>query len=109
MDLLLTIGLSLALTPVLAVLFARLALGHWLAPPRRVSALWGGADGLAAAISLLLSAAALALLPWPLHPSGARAFAGHPLPIWATLEGAFLAPLIPALLAPSPLAARATQ
>jgi hypothetical protein len=106
---LLTIVLSLALTLVLAALFARLAGGRWLALPRRVPALWGSADGLAGLASLLLSAVALALLPWPLHPAGTQAAVGHPLPIWAALEGAFLATLIPALLAPSPLAARAAQ
>lgn len=108
MDLLLTAALALALTFALAVIFGRLAEGRVPELPGWSSGLLG-ADGLAAATSLLLTAAALALLPWPLHPSAGRALVGRPLLIWAAVEGAFLAPLLPALLAPSPLAARAAM
>jgi hypothetical protein len=65
------------------------------------------ADGLAGLASILLAALALVLLPWPLHPAAGRTWIGSPLALWIVLEGAFLAPLLPGLLAPSPLAARA--
>jgi hypothetical protein len=107
MNLLLTIVLSLALTLLLALVLGRLAAGRWPAPPRRPGALWRGADGLAATVGLLLTAAALALLPWPLHPAGEQAPVGEPLLLWAAVEGAFLTPLLPGLLAISPLATRA--
>lgn len=109
MDLLLTGALSIVLAPLLAVAFARLAEGRAPALPRSLGAIWGSAGGLAAATSLLLSAAALALLPWPLHPARAHPLVGHPAALWSAVEGAFLIPLLPALLAPSQLAARAAS
>ncbi len=57
--------------------------------------------------SILLAALALVLLPWPLHPATGQLWIGGPLALWIAVEGAFLVPLLPGLLAPSPLAARA--
>lgn len=97
-------GLALAL--VLALLFG------WLLE-RRVQlgwarrAAWASPDGLFSLASILLAAAALALLPWPLHPSAGWPLIGDPVVLWATLEGAFLLPLLPSVLAPSPLGERA--
>jgi hypothetical protein len=104
-DLLLTTLLALGLTAGLTVVFGRLAEGRFPELPGGLAALRGG-DGLGAVASLLLAALALALLPWPLHPAGERAWIGHPLLLWAAVEGAFLIPLLPGLLAPSPLGAR---
>jgi hypothetical protein len=67
------------------------------------------ADALAGWVSIMLAALALALLPWPLHPAAQRLWVGSPLALWVALEGAFLAPLLPGLLAPAPLAARAAM
>jgi hypothetical protein len=96
-------GLALAL--ILALVF------RWLAEGRapRLGLRWAslGADVLAGLVSILLATLALALLPWPLHPAAARSWIGSPLALWATVEAAFLAPLLPGLLAPTALAARA--
>jgi len=107
LDLLIAGALALVLTLVLGAALTWIVEGHSFALPGSLAALVRTADGLAAGVSLLLSAAALALLPWPLHPAAGRAWVGEPLLIWAAAEGAFLAPLVPGLLAPSPLAARA--
>lgn len=106
MDLLVTVLIALPLTVALALAFGRLAEGLPAELPSASLSALRGADGLAAAGSLLLAAAALALLPWPLHPASERPWLGHPLLLWATVEGAFLIPLLPGLLAPSPLASR---
>jgi hypothetical protein len=108
-DLFLTVLLGLALAFALAIIVGRLAHGRVPRLPRHADVLWTSADGVAALVSLLLAAATLALLPWPLHPAAGRTLVGQPLVIWAALEGAFLVPLLPALLAPSPLAARAAS
>lgn len=73
----------------------------------RLPVLWRTADGLVATISILLVSIALALLPWPLHPAIEQL--PNPLLLWAALEAAFLAPLLPGLLAHGPLAVRATS
>jgi hypothetical protein len=103
-DLLLAAILALALTPTLGVLFAALAEGRAPELPRAVPPF--SADALAGGVSLLLAGLALALLPWPLHPAAGRAWIGQPLLVWAAVEGAFLAPLVPALAGATPLAAR---
>ncbi|MEN9935901.1 MAG: hypothetical protein RLZZ387_2480 [Chloroflexota bacterium] len=109
MDLILTAALALVLTPALALAFVGLAERRALELPRSLAAVAGSADGLTAAASLLLAAATLALIPWPLHPAGEHPWVGHPVVLWAVIEGAFLVPLLPGLLAPSPLAARAAS
>ncbi|MFL5802404.1 MAG: hypothetical protein ACJ8CR_11785 [Roseiflexaceae bacterium] len=96
---------GLALAIILGVAFRWLAEGRAPQPRLRVPPL--SADGLASLASILLAALALVLLPWPLHPAAGQAWVGSPLALWIALEGAFLAPLLPGLLAPSALAARA--
>lgn len=96
-------GLALAL--ILGAAFGWLAEGRTLQFRLRVPPL--SADSLAGLSSILLAALALVLLPWPLHPAAGRTSIGSPLALWIALEGAFLVPLLPGLLAPSPLAARA--
>jgi hypothetical protein len=97
-------GLALAL--VLALLFGWLLERRvWLGWALRAA--WASPDGLFSLASILLSAAALALLPWPLHPAAGWQLIGGPVVLWATLEGAFLLPLLPGVLAPSPLGERA--
>ncbi len=99
---------GLALAIVLALIFGWLVTGRVaLALPRAAPA-FASADGMAGLISILLAALALALLPWPFHPVAGWPWVGHPLALWVALEGAFLAPLLPGLRAPSPLGARAT-
>jgi hypothetical protein len=106
----LEVGLSLLLYPGLALAIALAIVFRWLAEGRaprfvlRIPPL--SADGLAGLASILLAALALTLLPWPLHPLDRLPWVGSPLALWAALEGACLAPLLPGLLAPSPLAAR---
>jgi hypothetical protein len=98
-------GLALALA--LALVFG------WLTESRMrfgwlLGAAWGSLDGLLSLASIMLAALALALLPWPLHPAAGWAWVGSPLPLWATLESAFLLPLLAGLLAPTALGERAT-
>jgi hypothetical protein len=96
---------GLALTLILGFIFG------WLSErqtPRfrlRIAPL--SADSLAGVASIVLAALALALLPWPLHPATEQLWVDSPLALWIAVEGAFLVPLLPGLLAPSPLAARA--
>lgn len=99
---------GLALTVGLALLLRLIAEGRpgALALP---AAPWRSADSMMAVLSLALAALGLALIPWPLHPAAGSPLVGSPLLIWAAFEGAFLAPLLPALLAPSPLAVRAAS
>lgn len=64
-------------------------------------------EGVVGLAGMGLSALGLALLPWPLHPIQGWA---EPLTIvlaWGAIEGAFLLPLLPALLSTAPAAARA--
>jgi hypothetical protein len=96
-------GLALAL--VLAIVFRWLAEGRAPRPRLRFPPL--SADMIAGLASIILSALALALLPWPLHPIAGAEWIASPLALWVVVEGAFLAPLLPGLLAPVPLAARA--
>jgi hypothetical protein len=103
MAILLYPGLALAL--ILALVFRWLAEGRAPRPRLRLPAL--GADTIAGLASILLTALALALLPWPLHPIASGSWIGSPLALWVVVEGAFLAPLLPGLLAPTALAARA--
>jgi hypothetical protein len=100
-------GLALAL--ILALLFGWLAEGR--APSRRIAAVRFGAISNTALISIALAALALALLPWPEHPAAGWSWIGstNPLMLWGALEGAFLVPLLPALLRPSPLGTRAAS
>ena len=99
------LGLAIGLT----LLFRFLSEGRVPRGPLRVAACWHSSDGAAAGLSILLAALALALAPWPLHPAAGQPWVASPLALWAALEGAFLAPLLPGLLAPSPLAARAAS
>jgi hypothetical protein len=96
-------GLALAL--ILALVFRWLGEGR--APRLRLRFPSLGADVIAALASILLATLALALLPWPLHPTAAGGWIGSPLALWVAVEGAFLAPLLPGLLAPTGLAAHA--
>jgi hypothetical protein len=96
-------GLALALA--LALLFRSILEAR--VPRIAVRMPLRSADSVVGLASIGLAALALALLPWPLHPLGSSAIVGSPLALWATLEGAFLAPLLPGLLAPSPFAMRA--
>jgi hypothetical protein len=96
-------GLALAL--ILALVFRWLAEGHAPRPRLRLPSL--GPDTIAGLASILLAALALALLPWPLHPAAASRWIGSPLALWVAVESAYIAPLLPALLAPSALTARA--
>ena len=100
-------GLALAL--VLALSFGLLAEGH--TPARRISALRLNAASSTALISIALAALALALLPWPEHPAAGWSWIGStsPLMLWGALEGAFLVPLLPALLRPTALGTRAAS
>jgi hypothetical protein len=102
-SLLLYPGLALAL--LLAIVFRWLAEGRAPRPRLRFPAL--GGDVIAGLASIALAALSLALLPWPLHPAGEGGWIGSPLALWVAVEAAFLAPLLPGLLAPAALAARA--
>jgi hypothetical protein len=97
-------GLALAL--VLAIVFRWLAEGRTPRPRLRFPPL--SADTIAGIASIMLAALALALLPWPLHPVASSEWIANPLALWVAVESAFLAPLLPGLLAPAALAARAT-
>ncbi len=103
LSLLLYPGLALALG--LGLLYGRLLAlelpGSWPGMPALRTP-----HGLAALASIGLSALGLALLPWPYHPAAGWRAIGSPLALWAAFELAFLAPLLPGLLAPQPLAAR---
>ncbi|HEU4321653.1 MAG TPA: hypothetical protein VFS21_00755 [Roseiflexaceae bacterium] len=66
-----------------------------------------GAEGLAGLASLLLTGLATALLPWPLHQVPEWRAVGNLVLLWAAFEGAYLLPLLPGLLDPAPLVARA--
>jgi hypothetical protein len=99
-------GLGLAIG--LALLFGWLTQGRAFFGQVRVVAFWKSLDGLAGMASIVFATVALTLLPWPLHLAG-HLWGGRPLVLWAAIEGAFLAPVLPALLAPSPLAARAAS
>ncbi|HEU5098921.1 MAG TPA: hypothetical protein VFU22_07880 [Roseiflexaceae bacterium] len=97
---------GLALAIVLALLFGWLLEGRAeLGWARRAA--WASPDGLLSQASILLAAAALALLPWPMHPSAGWPLIGDLVAQWVALESAFLLPLLPGLLAPSPLGERA--
>lgn len=76
-------------------------------PRLRLEVFWSSADGILAGASIVLAALALALLPWPWHPAGTAAWVGSLILIWVVLEGAFLAPLLPALLSGVPQTVRA--
>ena len=66
-----------------------------------------GFEATASVASVLLAALGLALLPWPFSPVAGAGVFGSPLASWLAFEGAFLLPLLPGLLAESPLASRA--
>ncbi len=65
-----------------------------------------GLESAVAALSVLLAAAGLALLPWPLRPLQPQELAPNPLIPWLAFEGAFLLPMLPGLLSPDPLVNR---
>lgn len=98
---------GLLLTVLLAFLFGWLLDRRLPSFPLRASLT--SVDALASLISIVLAVFALALMPWPFHPAAGRGWIAEPLPLWIALEGAFLVPLLPGLLAPSPLAVRATS
>ena len=98
---------GLALTLGLAPLFGWLSERQVPLPQLRWGASLRRLDGWAAAASVGLAGLGLALLPWPLHPAAGWHWVGHPLALWAALEGAFLLPALPGLLSPVPLGARA--
>jgi hypothetical protein len=100
---------GLALTIVLALLLGWLSEGRDFFQRVRLGAFWRSFDGVAAALSIALSAAGLALLPWPYHPAAGQSLIGNPVALWLALEGAFLLPALPGLLAPSALGARAAS
>ncbi|PDW02519.1 hypothetical protein [Candidatus Viridilinea mediisalina] len=61
-------------------------------------------EGLASTLGVGFAGVALALLPWPFHPTEASLAW---LWAWAAFELAFLLPLLPAMLAGTPVVARA--
>ena len=108
------LALSLLLYPGLALMLILALVFGWLTEGRvrfvwLRGAAWGSLDGLLSLASLLLAALALALLPWPLHPAAGWAWLGHPISLWAAIEGAFLLPLLAGLLAPAVLGERAAS
>jgi hypothetical protein len=100
-------GLALAL--VLALACDWLLHGRPRLSSIQVPRFWQSLAGLLAIVSIMLAAFGLALLPWPLHPAGGWAWVGQPVAVGAALEGAFLLPVLPGLLALAPLGARATS
>jgi hypothetical protein len=92
---------------VLGVLHDSAAQRRFAVPHVRPALFGASADGILAAVSIVLAALALALLPWPLHPVAGGTWIGRLTLIWVAFEGAFLAPLLPALLSASPFVARA--
>lgn len=92
-----------------AIVFRRLVEGRRGVRLRGVAAAARSADGLLALVSLALCTAALVLLPWPFHPATSLPLPGSPALLPAAIEGAFLLPALPALLAPAPLTARAAS
>jgi hypothetical protein len=98
-------GLVFAL--ILALAFGWLVEGRMYLGWSRAA--WASLDGLTSLASVLLVALALALLPWPLHPAAGWPWIASPIALWPALEGAFLVPLLPGLLAPSPLGGRAAS
>jgi hypothetical protein len=73
-----------------------------IAPP-----VWWSVEGMLFVLSVLLAAGGLVFLPLPLHPAPPDPMGW--LLAWGCLEGAFLLPLLPALLAGSPLIVRAAS
>lgn len=65
-------------------------------------------ESITAAVSVLLAALGVLLLPWPLHPRAGSPWVDRPFVLLLAFEGAFLLPLVPGLLARDPLANRAT-
>ncbi len=94
-------GLLLALA--LGLLFGVLAQGRPALPRLGLR----GAEGWAGLASLLLTGLATALLPWPLHQAPEWRAVGNLALLWAVFEAAYLLPLLPGLLDPAPLVARA--
>jgi hypothetical protein len=107
--------LALLLYPGLASAIALALLLAWLTERRlafgRVPGprVLGSFDGAAAVASILLSALALALMPWPYHPAAGWSPIGNPIALWCAIEGAFLVAQLPSLLGPSALSARAAN
>jgi hypothetical protein len=100
---------GLVFTFVLAVAFSTLLEQRFVLHPIHISACIRSVDGVVGTISLLLSALALVLLPWPLHPASHWSWIGNPLALWATIEGAFLLPVLIGQFSSSPLAMRAAS
>jgi hypothetical protein len=108
------LALSLLLYPGLALVLVLALIFGWLTERRARfgwlgGAAWSSLDGLLSLASILLAALALALLPWPLHLAPSWFWLGHPIALWAALEGAFLLPLLGGLLAPAALGVRAAS
>ncbi len=96
-------GALLAL--LLTAVFRAVAEHEGPLPPLR--GLRGEAEPLLALASMVLAVLALTVLPWPFHPAQGWSALGSPVLLWAAFEGAFLLPLIPALLSDTPVVARA--
>lgn len=100
---------GLVLTLALGGLFRWLLEGAVSAKITVLAAAVRSVEGLLGLASILLAALAMALLPWPLHPAPGWAWVGNPIALWVVIEGAFLLPIIPGLLAQSPFVLRATS
>ncbi|HJZ47360.1 MAG TPA: hypothetical protein VKE41_09350 [Roseiflexaceae bacterium] len=106
------LALALLLYPGLALVLVLTLVFGWLTEGRvhvgwLRGTVWGSFDALSGLASVVLAALALALLPWPLHLDAGWPLVGSPIAIGAALEGAFLLPVLPGLLATSPLGQRA--
>lgn len=108
MDILIAIVLAGVLASTLGVLIAQTTTGVALWPLPVVRRFSWSIDGIAAITSIVLVILAYAVLPWSFNPASRRIWVGHPALMWVLVEGAFLAPVFAGLLAPVPLAARAT-
>lgn len=100
---------GLAFTFVLAIAFSLLSEQRVVLNRIHISACVSSVDGVIGTISFLLSALALVLLPWPLHPVAQWSWIGDPLALWVTIEGAFLLPVLIGQFSGSPLAMRAAS
>lgn len=75
--------------------------------PPALPTTWGR-EALLAIGSILMSAAAAAVLPWPLHQASTLTLVGNITLIWTLIEAAFWLPTIGTMLSPAPQIARAT-
>lgn len=100
--------LAVGLGALYRVLRTDAALGDSLAAFRQtiMRPAWNSTEGYVQAVSIVLAACGLALLPWPWHPAPDMVVW---LWAWGALEAAFLLPLLPALLVSSPPIVRAAM